>query len=190
MSCEYENRCLNSEKCYRCFDQVLLKLPGDKKRSNPGRTKIFDSKKAGAKDSWKILEQDTADELNNIPTIKEARRSRASGALWFEKGDVVDEILHPENKERTGRQLKSGERSMSIQKGWLDKAREEARSTNKVMCLPFAFKGDPHRYAIIELEDLASLVTHMKAYMHDNECQRLEIEALKKKIQQLESNRG
>ena len=186
MSCEYELRCLNQEKCYRCFDHSLLKTKDEKKRSNPGRTKVFDAKKSKADDSWKTLEQDTADVLNKIPTIKEARRSRASGALWFEKGDIVDDILHPEDKERTGRVLKSGDRSMSIQKSWLDKAKEEVRGSSKIMCLPFGFKEDPSRYAIFDLDDIGTLITNTKAYMHDNEVQRIEIETLRERIKELE----
>ena len=85
------------------------------------------TKTTQADDSWKDLEQQVANKLNNIPTIQEARRSRASGALWFEKGDIVDSILHPECKERKGNELKSGEKSISIKREWLEKASEECK---------------------------------------------------------------
>ena len=89
MSCNYESSCQNYGKCYRCTSQSLLKIKGQKGQRNAGLFASQDNKTAQADDSWKDLEQQVADKLNNIPTIKEARRSRASGALWFEKGDIV-----------------------------------------------------------------------------------------------------
>ena len=120
MSCEYESTCLNSSKCFRCYDQSLLKLKHEKRKSFASQSTQKDRNK---KDSWKSLEQDVANKLNQVPTITEARRSRCSGALWFEKGDIVDDILHPECKERTANELKSGEHSMSIKREWLEKAK-------------------------------------------------------------------
>ena len=176
MSCQYESSCLNSDKCYRCNNQSLLKIKGQKgQRKTAG---LFDAKKANADDSWKDLEQQVADKLNDIPTIQEARRSRASGALWFEKGDIVDAILHPECKERKGSELKSGEKSISIKKEWLEKAAEECKYENKTMCLPFRFKGDENIYCIFKNEDIATLVTTMKAFMLDNELKDREIQRL------------
>ena len=84
MSCLYESTCLNSDKCYRCVDQKLLKLKGMKGQQktagllNPNNTKI-----AQSDNSWEDLEQQVANKLNNIPTVQEARRSRASGAEIF-----------------------------------------------------------------------------------------------------------
>lgn len=189
--CEYEALCQNSDKCYRCFNRDLLSIKGQKK---PNRTEglfsTYDNRTAMSDDSWKDLEQQVANKLNHVPTIQDARRSRASGALWFEKGDVVDSILHPECKERSGTELKGGEKSMSIKREWLEKAREECRFTSKTMCLPFRFKGDSAIYCIFNNDDIATLVTTMKAYMLDNDRLRelvqakdLEIELLKKKLQ-------
>lgn len=84
MSCEYENVCMNNTKCYRCSDQKLLKLKGQKgQRKTAGLLDSFDNKTANADNSWEDLEQQVADSLNNIPTITQARRSRASGAETF-----------------------------------------------------------------------------------------------------------
>jgi hypothetical protein len=186
MSCEHELRCLNKDKCYRCFGESLLKLPEDKARKSKAKTKTYNHAVATADDSWKDLEEDVAAALNKVPTIKDARRSRASGALWFEKGDIVDDILHPECKERMGRELKSGEKSISIQRGWLEKAKEECRSSEKIMVLPFRFKEDTNIYGIFDFDDIATLVTMMKAYMADNDIKVKEMEVLQKKIQVLE----
>ena len=102
MSCEYESTCLNCSKCFRCYGQSLLKLKHEKRKSFASQCTKKDLNKTN---SWESLEQDVSNKLNQIPTISEARRSRASGALWFEKGDIVDDILHPECKERTPNEI-------------------------------------------------------------------------------------
>lgn len=184
MSCAYESSCLNYGKCFRCDNQSLLKLKGQKgQRKTAGLFSSHDNKTAQADDSWKDLEQQVADKLNNIPTMQEARRSRASGALWFEKGDIVDTILHPECKERKGNELKSGEKSISIKREWLEKAADECKFEDKTMCLPFRFKGDENIYCIFRNDDIAELITMMKTYMLDNELKDREIERLKKKLE-------
>ena len=188
MSCEYELTCKNNDKCFKCVNQRLLKIqqkPWEKQRAaNKTGYKTSSSKDLNKEDSWKSLEQEVADSLNNVPSIQNARRSRASGALWFETGDIVDEILHPECKERTGRQLRSGDQSISIQKRWLEKASEECKNNDKTMCLPFRFKGDNKIYTIFEHEDIVELITTMKSYMRDNELKTQEIEILKKKLKE------
>ena len=189
MDCEYEATCENNDKCYRCINQNLLKLktkPWNKpKKVNNSLVKAHNTKAMNAKNSWENLEQEVADSLNNIPNIQDARRSIRSGALWFEKGDIVDEILHPECKERTGRQLKSGDQSISIQKIWLEKAADECKSNSKTMCLPFRFKGDSKIYTIFEHEDIAELITLMKAYMRDNELKAQQIKILEEKLNEI-----
>ena len=110
MSCPYESSCLNSDKCYRCVNQKLLKIKGMKgQQKTAGLLHTNNTKVAQADDSWKDLEQQVADKLNNIPTVQEARRSRASGALWFEKKQAFakkyekayqDVLAAAENKEK------------------------------------------------------------------------------------------
>lgn len=181
MSCEYESSCMNKDKCFRCYDLSLLKLKHDQRKSFA--SKVSTQKDRNAKDSWKNLEQDVANKINNIPTITEARRSRMSGALPFETGDIVDDILHPECKERTPNKLKSGEHSMSIKKEWLEKAKDECKFTDKTMCLPFRFKGDKNIYCIFDMDDIASLVTTAKAYIRDNELKSIELKRLKEQLE-------
>lgn len=183
MSCDYNTRCLNNTKCGRCFNHTLLKLPEDKwKSKNNKNTNRFNKTKCDDKESWKDLEQQVADKLNRVPTMTEARRSIMSGALWFETGDVQDSILHPECKERQGNTLKTGEKSMSIKKDWLEKATNECKFNKKTMVLPFRFKNDENIYAIMEFDNIAELVTTMKAYMYDNEVKDKEIKLLKEKL--------
>ena len=188
MDCEYELRCKNTDKCYRCFGHSLLSLPEDKqKKKNSSMNRAHNHKEANAVDSWKNLEGDVAAKLNQVPTMKEARRSRMSGALWFEQGDVVDDILHPECKERKGNDLIGGDKSMSIKRDWLEKAKEECATSDKVMALPFRFKGDEDIYCIFDFEDIASLVVSMKAYLLDNDMKSKEIQMLRDRLNQLEA---
>ena len=185
MDCEHELICENNNKCFRCINQNLLKVktkPWNKQKAGKKFTEVHDVKAQNAVNSWENLEQEVANSLNNVPSIQEARRSIRSGALWFETGDVVDEILHPECKERTGRQLKSGDQSISIQKLWLEKASEECKHNNKFMCLPFRFKGDDKIYTIFEHNDIAELITLMKAYIRDNELKTQQLKTMEEMI--------
>lgn len=184
--CSYYDLCKNSDKCYRCRNMQLLKINGKRENKTSSFIRRKDMKTATSDDSWKDLEQQVADKLNNIPNIKDARRSRASGILWFEKGDVVDTILHPECKERSGNFLKGGDKSMSIKREWLEKAKQECQFSQKTMCLSFRFKGDTNIYCIFDNDDIANLITMMKAYMENNdklnallEIKDLEIQRLK-----------
>ena len=186
MDCEFELTCKNKHRCFKCHNYSLHEenvKPWNKQKSSGKKFgMVQDTKAQNAKNSWENLEQEVADSLNNVPTIQDARRSIRSGALWFEKGDVVDEILHPECKERAGRQLKSGDQSISIQKLWLEKASEECKNVDKFMCLPFRFKGDNKIYTIFEHNDIAELVTLMKAYIRDNELKAQQIKVLEEKL--------
>jgi hypothetical protein len=163
-----------------------LKLPKEKKSSYKKRDNNI--KVAESDDSWKDLEQQVADRLNHIPTSKDARRSRASGALWFEKLDVIDSILGPECKERKGNEIAEGaDKSISIKRSWLEKAKKEAQDVGKVMILPFRFKRDNDKiYSIQEFEDLALLVTMIKSVTQENEMLLAQSEILQKRIKEYE----
>lgn len=182
MDCEFENRCLNTSKCFRCFGENLLKLPEDKFRNKQKKNKVFDKKKAELDNSWEGLEEDMVAELNKVPTMAEARRSRASGAVWFEKGDVLHSILNLECKERTGNELQGGDKSFSIKKSWLDKAEQEAVDDDRIMALPFRFKGDDKNYIIMEACNIIELVNRLRAYQLDNDMKAKEIGLLKERL--------
>lgn len=171
MTCIHERVCKNYGKCYRCRDYKLLNTG---KRSMKITEHKHDARIAASDNSWEDLEQQVANELNKVPDIEQARRSRASGALWFEKGDIQDQLLHPECKERTA------EKSFSIKREWLEKAQEECKYSDKTMCLPFRFKGDDQIYVVFRNQDIMELITMMKTYMHDNDILRAQVEQLKK----------
>lgn len=161
MNCEYSYICLNNTKCYRCFDNVLLKLPKDKTTSKRDfKTTTKDKRKDN---SWEELENEMVAKLNNTST-QQARRSRGSGNTWYEKGDVLDSILTIECKERKGNLLQGGDKSLSIKKSWLDKAKTEAELNDRTMALAFKFKEDNQSYIIMRSEDIIDLVNELKEY--------------------------
>lgn len=178
--CEYYHQCLNNSKCYRCMNEQLLKLP--KQAKSKVKRQRYSQPASSKKDSWEELEDRVAEQLNKVPTMKDARRARASGALWWEKGDVLDTLLHCECKERQGKELQGGNKSISIQRLWLEKAKDEIKYGEKIMCLPFRFKEDESIYAIFDFNDIAELVQVSKAYMKDNEMKQKEIELLKTEL--------
>lgn len=180
IECEYKNYCLNNKNCYRCIEQNMLKLKGQRQSKKLSVPKAFNE--TNSKESWKELEKEVADKISNIPIIKNAKRTIASGALPFLKGDIDDLILHIECKERTGNELKTGDKSISIRKEWLIKAKNECKYTKKEMCLAFRFKNDKDIYCIMEFNDIVNLVTTMKSYIIDNELKDREIKRLKGQI--------
>lgn len=89
-------------------------------------------------------------------------------------------FLHPECKERIGTELKSGDKSISIQRLWLEKAKHECQNNDRSMCLPFRFKTDDNIYCIMDFDDIANLTQLLKSFYQDNEMLRKENEVLKK----------
>lgn len=185
MSCEFENRCLNNSKCYRCYGESLLKLPEEKVFNKYKKKQVYDKSKAGAKDSWKDLEQSVANKLNAMPTIQEVRRSRGSGNTWFEKGDVLDEILNLECKERKGNDLTGGDKSFTIKRSWLEKAAHEASIEGRITALPFRFKNDENIYIIMQDCNIIELVNMCKTYKHECEIKAKELELLKEQLKNM-----
>lgn len=175
--CDRYYMCKNNTKCYRCNNENLFV----EMKSN--RPKPIQKLKPTSKDkSWKHLEQDVANAISNVPDIATARRARASGALWFEKGDVIDSIIHFECKEREGYEVAKGkDKTFPMKKSWLDKAKEEALAVEKPMVLPFRFSGDEDIYAVIDMKDLADLIVHFKALKQELTKQEETMRLLKNK---------
>ena len=183
--CEHYYACKNNGKCYRCFDKELLSLP--KEKNNKRINKVSSFKTSNASNSWEDLEDDVTTRLNQVPSAKESRRTRASGALWYEKGDVLDQLLHAECKERDGKEILNGaDKSISFQKLWLTKAKKEAENVDKIMIVPFRFKNDDVIYSAMEFEDIATLVTMYKSIDRENQLLIEQNKILQEKIKKLE----
>jgi hypothetical protein len=87
---------------------------------------------------------------------EEARRQMASGALWFAKSDVVSSLFRIEAKTRA----KAGQKSITVQKEWLDKIKQEAFETSKIPALAFSF-GDGKDYFVLEDRDFYALIEEL-----------------------------
>lgn len=164
--CEYYARCQNNTRCMMCGPtQRLLKLPEDKQRlKNQQRQKTGYNQKASlnSDDSWKHLEQSVANDLNAVPTYREAARQVRSGGLWFMPGDVDDTDIRIECKERD--MESGGKKTFSIKKEVLDKIIEEAKMDQKFPGMVFRYKGEEDRYGVLPWEELLSLIHQFKSH--------------------------
>lgn len=175
--CEYEDRCLNNDKCLICTKHRLLKLPEDKKKlSMQSKARVVQKKKdcnEDSSESWKDLESAVASRLSAVPTVRqyndmrESRRQVRSGAIWFMPGDVTDTVVLSECKERSTITAK-GEKTITIPRGWLTKIHEEAESDGKYPSFMFRYKNDETIYSINEFDVLCDMVLEIKYLRNDN----------------------
>jgi len=145
--------------------QRFLKLPEDQQRiknQQRQRTNYNQQASLNSDDSWKHLEQSVANDLNAIPTYREAARQIRSGGLWFMPGDVDDQDIRIECKERT--QESGGKKTFSIKKDVLDKIIEEAKMDRKFPGMVFRYKGEEDRYGILPWDELLSLIHQFKVH--------------------------
>lgn len=188
--CEFYLRCQNNSKCIMCGPtQRLLKLPQEQQRvKNQSRNKTGYNQKAqlNSDDSWKHLEQSVANDLNAIPTYREARRQVRSGGLWFLPGDVDDDDIRIECKERD--MEARGKKTFSIMKDVLDKIIEEAQMDNKFPGMVFRYKGHEERYGVLPWEELLSLIHQFKAHYMEVQTLEKERDFWKAKAQALEAS--
>jgi hypothetical protein len=84
----------------------------------------------------------------SLKEIKEdAKQTMNSGAIWFDKSDVVSKNFRVEAKTK----VKPSE-SITIKKEWLNKIEKEAFLTGKTPALAFSF-GDGKDYFILTDKD-------------------------------------
>jgi len=183
MNCDRYD-CQNRDKsCIKCFNYTFYKPP--KKKQYGIRHKKKTNVSSYAENSWEGLEGDVAKSLNKIPDYYEASRQIRSGALPFAPGDVSDPFALMECKERKGNALTGrGEKSFTIHKEWLEKAKREAESEGKEMFLPFRFKGDEEIYAVTQWKHIANLLCMLKALAIENDRKDLVIKELKRQLKE------
>lgn len=78
-----------------------------------------------------------------------------SGAIWFNKSDVVSKNFRIEAKTRT-----KPSKSITIKKEWLEKIEKEAFLTGKTPALAFSF-GDGKDYFILSDKDFYEIVERL-----------------------------
>jgi Holliday junction resolvase len=86
---------------------------------------------------------------------EEARQTMSSGAIWFNKSDVVSKNFRIEAKTRT-----KPSKSITIKKEWLEKIEKEAFLTGKTPALAFSF-GDGKDYFILTDKDFYEIVERL-----------------------------
>ena len=174
--CDMYSRCENHDNCVLCNDYRLLKTPGDKfKRADQAKYNKQAAKtdtRADSNDSWNDLEATVAAALNTTPTHKQyqerrlARRQARSGGIWFMPGDVTDQVMLMECKERST--LDShGKNQITIKKEWLDKIISEADG-NQYPALAFRYKGAENVYFVQRLDVLIEMVGEIKYLREEN----------------------
>lgn len=171
--CEYYLRCKNNSKCLSCGpEQRLLVLPEDKTRNKYKAKAKQNTMTVISDNSGQTLEDYVRDNFNNLPTVKEweARRQLGSGNIWFMPGDVADNVMLAECKER-GTTNSKGEKSISIPKAMMEKIIEEAKIYNTYPVLVYRYKGDTsgRTYFVQEFEVLCEMVHEIKYLRHENQ---------------------
>ncbi|MCX7610318.1 MAG: hypothetical protein N2043_01865 [Ignavibacterium sp.] len=182
--CEYYSRCLNNSKCIRCGEtKWLLKLPEDKARKTK-QSKAKQTVKDKDGKTWRSFEQEMANKLNAVPTIKEydARRQIASGAIEGLKGDITDPVVLAECKEYEVKTSK-GEKNITIKKEWLDKIFYEAKQVGKYPALFYRYKNEKQVYIIQPEEVWLNMLHEIKLLRHEREYLKQENALLKKQIE-------
>jgi hypothetical protein len=159
LECEYINECKNNDKCLRCHNYSLKKIPKRHTVRISRKSAVITNKDK----PWETLEKNIVNMLN-----KKARRTRASGCLPFEKGDVMDDLVYVECKSRSGRIIQKGaDKSFTISKLWIEKAQRESQEVKKPMVIPFQFASDfscPEKiYAVMNVQDVIDLVSALKS---------------------------
>jgi len=86
---------------------------------------------------------------------EEARQTMNSGAIWFNKSDVVSKNFRIEAKTRI-----KPSKSITIKKEWLEKIEKEAFLTGKTPALAFSF-GDGKDYFILSDKDFYEIVERL-----------------------------
>lgn len=169
--CPLYEECANAEKaCFKCFNQALFK---PKKQVSGLRAKNT-TRKLNTKKGGLQFEQDGANRYSKAVKNGQdaARRQPGSGAMPHALGDVItsEELTSAiaEFKER-GTVTKSGAKSISIKKEWLDKLEEEAAIMKReYYFLPFRYTGSDKDYLVIEYEMLMGYIETIHSLLEEN----------------------
>ncbi len=166
--CEFYGRCLSGAKnsCYRCMNKDLLRLPEDKVR-NQRRKKaghFNNSQIARNNPSWRNAETQGTLTVNAMPSAveMEAKINPGSGNQTHRPGDFLDDVIFNETKERKPIITGGGKLSITIEKGWLDKAIAECKGRGKFPVVNFKLKDTDDLYSFSKFDTIAEMVQMIK----------------------------
>ena len=181
--CEFFERCGNNSKCLTCGpNQRMLDLPENKARKK-AQSQVRQAKinpNLPPEESWKQLEKQVVAEFKAVPTLIEydnCHRTPGSGNQEYAPGDVVDEVVLAECKER-GTITAKGEKVISIPKAHLDKIMEESKGFG-YPCYIFRYRGSEDIYFTQKFEVLVDM-------NHEIKVLRRERNRLEERVKQLE----
>ncbi len=190
--CEHFGRCINSSKCLTCGPtQRMLSLPEDKARKK-AQNKVQQARinpNLPPEESWKQLEKQVVAEFKAVPTLKEydnTHRTPGSGNLWFAPGDVVDDVVLAECKER-GTVTARGEKTISIPKQHLDKIMEESKGFGYPVYI-FRYSKSEDIYFTQKFEVLVEMVHEIKVLRRERLRLEEKVRLLEEEIRRLKSN--
>lgn len=149
--------------------------------------KNYNVKKKLGIDLEETIEEELVDDIPYIPVKKtfteykkdsaivgknsanEAKQTPNSGAFWSSKGDIKLDHALMEAKHR-GTFNGRGKATISIQKDWLEKQKEEASFEGKdFWYLPFAYKNSKEIYLIKDFEHEIQMIDEMRKLTEENE---------------------
>ena len=147
-ACPHFKVCLNNSICMDCDGESKYK-PERKEFTKP------EKKRGGQKTEKKVIKRTNDAIKDGVKRAFERNKMRLtpnSGAGSI-KGDSISGDLMQEMKERN-HELKGGNKSLSVQKSWLEKLRKEAYSAGKdYYILPFTFGEDEEDvYCIVDYD--------------------------------------
>lgn len=176
-NCDVAEQCSNRDKsCFKCFNNQFFRPHKEKVGLRAKSSSRKQTTKAGMQ-----FEQDGMNAYNKAVFRGKdaARRQPNSGAMQGFLGDVITSekltAALTEFKERSST-TKSGEKSISIQKKWLDKLKEEAAEMNRdYYFLPFRYTGSDTDYVVMEysmlmgyIETIAQLNEMVQSLQEEN----------------------
>lgn len=140
--CPHYDVCENSESCYRCQDENLLRV------STPRVTL-----KVKQKNPWRRFEAKVA---KRLAKASEYRLQPASGSKWYAPGDVITPDILAECKSHPI--SAKGAKQHTIRRDELVKIADEAALSGRMPLYAFKFKDDPTIYAVLRFDDLEDLL--------------------------------
>ena len=160
------NICIHNNMCFRCENKSLYKEPKwmeqqkKKKASIKKKKEGLDFEKEVQKKYNKYIKSQKTSYIKNNKKIEPqaAKQQIGSGSLWFAPSDIITENELIECKER-GTTTSKGNKTISIQKKWLDKVKYEAALANKKQWyLSFKYKDTDDIYIIKDFEDELAII--------------------------------
>lgn len=158
MKCDFEKfkTCLKNNLCHLCDGERLYTPPKVRKPLRASKKK----KKEGVDFEKRVVKAYNKTVSKESRVDHSAVRSPNSGSIWSLPGDIITKEALLEAKER-GTVTSRGEKTISIQKKWLQKIEYETyQKTNKsYWFLPFRYKGDDKIYVVTDFNIILQLLS-------------------------------